>query len=335
MRTIAINGFGRIGRAAFKIALANRKIKIAALNDLTDTKTLAYLLKYDSAYGRFKGSVGYDAQHLIVNGKKYPVLSQPDPAKLPWKKMKVDVVLECTGVFDKNEDLKKHLRAGAKKVILSAPAKDEMTQTLVLGTESTRANLGKNDRIISNASCTTNCIAPIMQVLVSKFGVEKAIMTTVHAYTASQKLVDSPDAKDLRRGRAGAVNLVPSTTGAAKATAKVVPQLKDKFDGIAIRVPVICGSLADITVLLTKETTVEKLNRAFMAAAQSQLYKNILAVTGDLDQLGSADIIGLDYSCLIDLPFTRLVGGNLAKILAWYDNEWGYSRRLVEMALLA
>jgi len=334
MRTIAINGFGRIGRAAFKIALANKKIKIAAINDLTNTKTLAYLLKYDTVYGRFAGKVGYDAQNLIVNGRKYPVLSQADPAKLPWKKMGVDVVLECTGVFEKNDELKKHLQAGAKKVILSAPAKDDATQTLVLGTDLTKQIIGKNEKIISNASCTTNCIAPIMQVLVSKFGVDKAIMTTIHAYTASQKLVDGPDAKDLRRGRAGAANMAPSTTGAAKATAKVVPSLQDKFDGIAVRVPVICGSLSDITAVLSKEVTVEKLNQAFVAASKTPLLKDILGVTGDLDELASSDVIGSDYSCIVDLKFTRVVGGNLVKILAWYDNEWGYSRRLVELALL-
>lgn len=333
MRTIAINGFGRIGRAAFKIALADRKIKIAAINDLADTKTLAYLLKYDSAYGTFNGKVNYDNSHLIINGKKYPVLSQPDPAKLPWKNMKVEVVLECTGVFEKNEDLKKHLKAGAKRVVLSAPAKDDLTQTLVFGTELTKDAIGKNNKIVSNASCTTNCIAPIMQVLASKFGVEKAILTTIHAYTASQKLVDSPDRKDLRRGRAGAVNMVPSTTGAAKAAAKVVPQLKDIFDGIAVRVPVICGSLSDITAVLAKEVTEEKLNQAFIRASKDKLYKGIIGVTGDLDELGSSDVIGKDYSCIIDLKFTRVVGGNLVKILAWYDNEWGYSRRLVEMAL--
>lgn len=332
MRKIAINGFGRIGRAAFKIALKNKKVKVVAINDLTDTKTLAYLLKYDSVYGHFDGKVGYDSQNIIVNGKKYPVISQPDPAKLPWKKMKVDVVLECTGVFNKYNDLKKHLKAGAKKVILSAPAKDDMTQTLVLGTELTKENINKSEKIISNASCTTNCIAPIMQILNSKFGIEKAIMTTIHAYTASQKLVDGPDSKDLRRGRAGAINMVPSTTGAAKATTKVVAGLDDMFDGIAVRVPVPCGSLSDITAVLKKDTDVEKLNKAFISASKSPLFKDILGVTGDLDELGSSDIVGMDYSCVVDLKFTRVVGGNLVKVLAWYDNEWGYSNRLVEMA---
>lgn len=277
MKKIAINGFGRIGRAAFKIALADRRLKIAAINDLADTRTLAYLLKYDSVYGNFAGRVSYEAKNLIVNGKKIPVFAEKNPARLPWKHLGIDVVLECTGVFEKNEELKMHLQAGAKKVILSAPAKDDATQTLVLGTELTRQALGKNDKIVSNASCTTNCIAPVMQILESKFGIDKAIMTTIHAYTASQKLVDGPDAKDLRRGRAGALNMAPSTTGAAKAAVKVVPTLKEKFDGIAIRVPVPCGSLSDITAVLKKEVTVEEINKAFSAAAKNPLFAGVLS----------------------------------------------------------
>ncbi|MEK7167899.1 MAG: glyceraldehyde 3-phosphate dehydrogenase NAD-binding domain-containing protein, partial [Patescibacteria group bacterium] len=262
MKTIAINGFGRIGRAAFQIALAKKNLKVAAINDLTDTKTLAYLLKYDSVYGRFNGKVGFDKENLIVNNEKYRVFAQKDPSKLPWKKLGVDIVLECTGVFEKKSDLEMHLKAGAKKVVLSAPAKDEV-QTLVFGTDLTQKALGKNEKIVSNASCTTNCIAPVIQVLESAFGIEKAIMTTMHAYTASQKLVDGPDSKDPRRGRAAALNMVPSTTGAAKATALVVPSLKDKFDGIAVRMPVICGSISDITAVLKKNATVEEVNDAF------------------------------------------------------------------------
>ncbi|MEK7653397.1 MAG: type I glyceraldehyde-3-phosphate dehydrogenase [Patescibacteria group bacterium] len=332
-KQIAINGFGRIGRAAFKIALNTKGVKVVAINDLGDAQTLAYLLRYDSVYGRFPGKVGYDQNNLIVNGRKYPVLAEKDPGRLPWKKMGVEVVLECTGVFEKQEDLKKHLRAGAKKVVLSAPGKDETTQTLVFGTELTKKTLGKNEAIVSNASCTTNCIAPVMQILFSKFGVEKAIMTTIHAYTASQKIVDGPDAKDLRRGRAGAANLAPSTTGAAKATTKVIPEIQDKFDGIAIRVPVICGSLSDITAVLKKSVTAEDVNRAFISAAKQPLYKNILAVTGPDDEITSTDVIGTEYSAIVDLKFTRVVGGNLVKVLAWYDNEWAYSKRLVEMAM--
>ncbi|MFA6594006.1 MAG: type I glyceraldehyde-3-phosphate dehydrogenase [Candidatus Buchananbacteria bacterium] len=328
---IAINGFGRIGRCALKIALEKRGTEIVAINDLTDTRTLAYLLKYDTVYGRYGKKVAYDKQNIIVGGKKIPVFAEKDPAKLPWKKYKVDVVLECTGVFEKAEDLKKHAQAGAKKVILSAPAKDEVT-TLVFGTELTKKIIGR-DKIVSNASCTTNCIAPVMQILHSKFGVEKSIMSTIHAYTASQRLVDGPDAKDLRRGRAGAANMAPSSTGAAKAAILVIPDLKNKFDGISIRVPVICGSLSDITAVLKKNVTVEEINDAFRKMASHPLYKNILAVAEDDDELVSSDVIGTTQSAIVDLKYTRVVDGNLVKILAWYDNEWGYSNRLVEMAL--
>ncbi len=328
---LAINGFGRIGRAAFKIALEKKEIQIVAINDLTDTRTLAYMLKYDSVYGRYNKKVTYDDNNLIINGKKIPVFAEKDPTKLPWKKLKVEVVLECTGVFEKKEDLIKHIQAGAKKVVLSAPAKDDVL-TLVFGTELTNKNIGK-EKIISNASCTTNCIAPIMQILHSNFGVEKAIMTTVHAYTASQKLVDGPDSKDLRRGRAGAVNMAPSSTGAAKATTLVIPELKDKFDGLSIRVPIICGSLSDITAVLKRNVTTEEINQIFIKMSKHPMYKKILGVTGSDDELTSTDIIGTNYSTIIDLKYTRVVGGNLIKILAWYDNEWGYSCRLVEMAL--
>jgi len=328
---LAINGFGRIGRAAFKIALEKRGVQIVAINDLTDTRTLAYMLRYDSVYGRYNKVVSYDEKNLIVAGKKIPVFAEKDPAKLPWKKLGVDVVLECTGVFEKKEDLAKHIQAGAKKVVLSAPAKDD-TMTLVFGTELTKKNIGK-EKIISNASCTTNCIAPVMQVLHSTFGIDKAIMTTVHAYTASQRLVDGPDPKDLRRGRAGAVNMAPSSTGAAKATALVIPDLKEKFDGISIRVPVVCGSLSDITALLKRDVTPEEINQAFVKMSKHPMYKNVLGVTGPDDELASTDIIGTNYSTIVDLKYTRVVEGNLIKVLAWYDNEWGYSNRLVEMAL--
>lgn len=331
MTKIAINGFGRIGRAAFKIALSKKNVQVVAINDLTDPKTLSYLLKYDSVYGRLEKTIGYDKSNIIVNGKKYPVLSEKDPSKLPWKKMGVDVVLECTGVFEKFEELQMHIKAGAKKVVLSSPAKDEKTPTLVMGTDSTKKNIGKSN-IISNASCTTNCIAPVMQVLESQFGIEKSLMTTIHAYTATQKLVDSPDAKDLRRGRAGAVNMAPSTTGAAKATALVIPELKDKFDGIAVRVPIICGSLSDITAILKKNVTAEQINKAFITAAKKPDLKGILGIAGPDDEIVSTDVIKTTYSTIVDLKYTRVVGGNLIKVLAWYDNEWGYSNRLVEMA---
>lgn len=328
---IAINGFGRIGRATFKIALEKKGVQVVAINDLIDTRTLAYMLKYDSVYGHYNKKISYDDKNLIVNGKKIAVFTEKDPIKLPWKKMNVDVVLECTGIFEKKEDLMKHLKAGAKKVVLSSPPKDDTT-TLVFGTELSKKRIGK-EKIISNASCTTNCIAPVMQILHSTFGVDKAIMTTVHAYTATQKLVDGPDIKDLRRGRAGAVNMAPSTTGAAKATALVIPELKNKFDGMSIRVPIICGSLADITAVLKRDVTLEEVNQVFIKMSKHQMYKNIVGITESDDELVSTDIIGTNYSAIIDLKYTRVVGGNLIKILAWYDNEWGYSCRLVEMAL--
>ncbi len=328
---IAINGFGRIGRAAFKIAWENKKAQIVAINDLTDTRTLAYMLRYDTVYGRYGHKVSYDEKNIIVDGKRIPVFAEKDPSKLPWKKLGVETVLECTGVFEKKAELEMHLKAGAKKVVLSAPAKDEVL-TLVFGTVFTKDNIGKQ-KVISNASCTTNCIAPVMQVLESSFGIEKAIMSTVHAYTQTQKLVDGPDKGDNRRGRAGAQNIVPSTTGAAKASALVIPSLKGKFDGISLRVPVACGSLSDITALLKKDVTVEQVNEAFKKAAGNPLYKKVLAVTEPDDELVSSDIIGTPYSTIIDLKFTRVVGGNMIKVLAWYDNEWGYTCRLIEMAL--
>jgi len=328
---IAINGFGRIGRAALKIAMDTKGAQIVAINDLTDTRTLAYLLRYDTVYGRYNRKVSYDDKNLIVDGKKIPVFAEKDPSKLPWKKLGVDVVLECTGFFTKKAELEMHLKAGAKKVVLSAPAKDEV-MTLVFGTKFTQANL-KKEKIISNASCTTNNTASTMQVLEDNFGIEKAILNTIHAYTATQKLVDGPDSKEVRRGRAAAANIVPSTTGAAQATTLVIPELKGNFDGISLRVPVACGSISDITAILKKNTTVEEINAAFVKASKSPFYKKVLAVTGEDDELVSSDIIGTTYSAIIDLKYTRVVGGNLVKVLAWYDNEWGYTNRLVEIAM--
>ncbi|MDD2807730.1 MAG: type I glyceraldehyde-3-phosphate dehydrogenase [Patescibacteria group bacterium] len=329
---IAINGFGRIGRAAFKIALANKKLEVVAINDLMDTKTLAHLLKYDSVYGQYPPSISATSNGIKVNGVVYPVYAEKEPAKLPWAKHGVDVVLECTGYFTSKAGASEHLKGGAKKVVISAPAKDTATQTLVFGTKFSNDLIkrGKSDAVVSNASCTTNCISPVMQVLESKFGVGKAMMTTVHSYTADQNLVDGPH-KDLRRARAAAHNIVPTTTGAAIATTEVVPKLKNLFDGIAIRVPTICGSLSDITaVVKRKSVTVEEINQEFIKAAKDPMFKNILAVS--TKPLVSGDFIGTSYSSIVDLEFTRVVGGNMVKVLAWYDNEWGYSNRLVEMA---
>lgn len=331
-KRLAINGFGRIGRAAFKVALTKKNLKVVAINDLTTPAMLAYLLKYDTVYGRYDKKVEAAKDGLKVDGVFYPVLQEKDPARLPWQKMKVNVVLECTGHFTSSEAAQSHLKAGAKRVIISAPAKDETTQTLVYGTNYSEQCLKwkKCDQVVSMASCTTNCIAPAIQVLQSAFGVEKAIMTTVHAYTSTQNLVDGPS-QEISRTRASANNLIPTSTGAATATTKVIPELQNKFDGIAIRVPVICGSLADITAVLKKSVTVKEVNEAFRKAAKSPLFKGILDISDD--HRVSSDYIGDLHSAIVDLEFTRVVGGNLVKVLAWYDNELAYSARLVEMAI--
>lgn len=332
MKRIAINGFGRIGRAAFKVALAKKNVKVVAINDLTTPKMLAYLLQYDTVYGRYNKKVQAVKNGLKVNGVIYPVLSEKDPSRLPWKHLKVDVVLECTGHFTSSQSSQAHLNAGAKRVIISALAKDDATQTMVYGTDYSDDCIkkGKCKPIISMASCTTNCIAPAIQVLSSSFGVEKAIMTTIHAYTSTQNLVDGPS-QEISRTRASANNLIPTSTGAATATVKVIPKLQNKFDGISIRVPVICGSLSDITAVLKKSVTVEEVNKAFKNAAQNPMFKGILDVSND--HRVSSDYIGDSHSSIIDLEFTRVVGGNLVKVLAWYDNELAYSTRLVEMSI--
>jgi len=332
MIKIAINGFGRIGRAAFKAALENKNLEVVGINDLMDNKTLAHLLQYDTVYGEYPKKIQGTKEGIKVNGKLYPVFEEKEPAKLPWKKLNVDVVLECTGIFRDKKTASEHLKAGAKRVIISAPDKDGTTQNLVFGTKHSADCLKskKCDPVISMASCTTNCISPVMQVLESRFGVEKAMMTTVHSYTADQNLVDGPH-KDLRRARAAAGNIVPTTTGAAIATTKVVPSLKNLFDGIALRVPTVCGSVSDITaVLKRKKVTARQVNDEFKKAVKNPLYKNILAVSGK--PLVSSDFVGNPNSSIVDLEYTKVVGGNLVKVLAWYDNEWAYSLRLVEMA---
>ena len=322
---LAINGFGRIGRASFKIAL-DKKIKVEAINDLTDTRTLANLLKYDTVYGIYDKRVSYDQNNLIVNGKKYPVFAIPEPKKLPWKKLKIDVVLECTGRFVNGDDAYAHVKAGAKKVIISAPVKGEgNVSTCLMGVND--SDLGKS-QVVSNASFTTNSIGPLTALIDSKFGVEKALLTTIHSYTSTQNLVDLAH-KDLRRSRAAAQNIIPTTTGAAIATTKVLPHLEGKFDGLAIRVPTICGSLSDLTYLLKKNVTVEQLNNAIKTASTKSL-KGILGYSEE--PLVSTDIIKTEFSAIVDGLSTKVVDGNLVKILAWYDNEWAYSTRLVEMA---
>jgi len=321
---VAINGFGRIGRASFKIILdSHPKLNVVAINDLTDTETLAHLLQYDSCYGKYSKKVGHTKDSIVVAGKKYPVFSQKDPLALPWKKLKVDVVLECTGRFRGKEDASAHLTAGAKKVVISAPGKE--CKTIVLGVNEEK--LTKSDNVLSCASCTTNCLAPATSVIKGKFGIKKALMSTVHAYTADQNLVDGPH-KDLRRARGAAINMVPTTTGAAVAVTETIPSLKGKFDGMAIRVPVPVGSLCDVTFLLNKKTTIEAVNAEFVKASKGKL-KGILEASEE--ELVSSDIVGNPHSSIVDLKSTALVGGDLLKVVAWYDNEWGYSNRLVDL----
>lgn len=328
MPKIAINGFGRIGRNVFKAGFSKAGFNVVAVNDLTDPATLAHLLKYDSSYHTWDKSVSSDEDELIVAGKKIKVFAEKDPRNLPWKKLGVDIVLECTGRFTDFEGASQHLAAGAKRVILSAPAKGGGVPTHVLGVNHKGA--GKKAKVINNASCTTNCIAPVAAVLHSAFGVRKAMMTTIHAYTADQNLQDGPH-KDLRRARGAAQNIVPTTTGAATATTEVIPELKGLFDGLSIRVPVPVVSLSDFTFVLKKRVSVEQVNEALMKASQNPLWKGILEVTEK--ELVSNDFVGSSASCVVDLPLTKVVDGDLVKVIAWYDNEMGYSHRLAEMAL--
>ncbi len=323
---VAINGFGRIGRNAFKVAFERSDLEIVAINDLTDTKTLAHLLKHDSNYGTYHQEVGHDDKGIIVNGQHIDVLSETDPAKLPWKEHNVDVVIESTGFFVDPAKAKAHVDAGAKKVVLSAPAKGEGASTVVLGVNEDVLN--NADDIISNASCTTNCITPVMAVLESNFGIDKAMMTTVHSYTASQKLQDAP-AKDLREARNAAENIVPTTTGASIAAAKAMPSLAGVFGGMSVRVPTPVVSLSDFVVITKKPVTVDQVNAAFKSAAREPYYQGILDVTEE--ELVSSDFIGNSHSAIVDLKLTAVVGGTMLKVVAWYDNEWGYSNRLVEV----
>lgn len=329
---VAINGFGRIGSQAFRVAYSNYKkdIEIVAINDPGPVDDAVFKLKYDSVYHAFDGEVTSDEEHLIVDGEKIPKLTELEPAKLPWADLDVDIVLECTGVFREKAQAAQHLDAGAKVVIISAPAKgDEPVGTYVMGVNHTE-HKAKEEPVISNASCTTNCIAPVMKILEEGFGIEKALMTTVHAYTADQRLVDGSH-KDPRRARSAGINIIPTTTGAAKATGLTVPAVQGKFDGISIRVPIPVGSLSDITVLLKKDTTIEEVNDAFTKASETKELEDILGVT--TDPIVSSDIIGNPLSSIVDLSLTNVVGGNLVKVVAWYDNEAGYSYRMIEQAI--
>ena len=346
MIKVGINGFGRIGRLAFRIVVLKHlnEIEFAAINTSGSMPATgwSYLTNYDTMYRAFQYKVeGKDLKdpkevtdedpligELMISerGVKVPVLAQKDPAKIPWRKYGVDVVIESTGLFTKKEDAVKHAIGGAKRVVISAPAKGENVGTYVVGVN----EIEGSPEVISNASCTTNCVAPIMAVLESKFGIEKAAMTTIHAYTDDQNLQDGSH-KDLRRARAAAQNIVPTSTGAAIATTETIPSLKDKFDGVALRVPVTTGSITDFAVILKKDVTVEEVNQAFKDASENPIYKGILAVSEE--ELVSSDIIGRSESAVVDLPLTQVIGGNLVKVFAWYDNEWGYANRLVEQVI--
>lgn len=320
---VAINGFGRIGRHAFKFLLANPNIEVVAINDLTDNKTLAHLLKYDSVHGKFNGTVDYDDQYLIINGKKIHALAERNPAALPWASLGVDVVLESTGFFTDKDKAMAHITAGAKKVVISAPATGDM-KTIVLGVNDNV--LDGSEQVLSNASCTTNCLAPMVKVLDEMYGIEHGFMTTIHAYTSDQNLQDSPH-KDLRRARAAAYSIVPTSTGAAKAVGLVLPHLKGKLNGNAMRVPIPDGSVTDFTCVLKKPATVEEINAAFKSASEGSL-KGILEY--NTDPIVSIDIVGNAHSCIFDSELTMVIGTTV-KVVGWYDNETGYSARVADL----
>jgi glyceraldehyde 3-phosphate dehydrogenase len=325
MARVAINGLGRIGRATLKILMETPGLDLVAANDIASADQVAYLLRYDSVYGRYDKSVSVAEDALVVGGHRLALLSERNPARLPWRALDVDVVFECTGTFTRRDDLAKHVAAGAKYVLLSAPAAGDDVETIVHGVNTPR----QGTTIISCASCTTNCMTPVMEILGRRIGVRKALMTTIHAYTASQNIVDGPH-KHLRRGRAGAANFVPTSTGAAAATTKALPELRGRFDGLAVRGPVAIGSLADIVVLTARQTSVDEVNRVFGEEAVTDRYRGVVGASGD--PLVSSDIIRDSRASVVDLGMTRLVDGDLLKVMSWYDNEWGYSSQLVREA---
>ena len=327
MTKIAINGFGRIGRSAAKIILGRDDLELVAVNDLADPETLLFLLRHDSIYGIFDKPLSISDKEIKISEKRVHFYAEKEPARLPWQALNIDVVIESTGVFLTSDLCRDHLKAGAKKVVISAPAEDDRIPTYLIGVN---ADKYQGEEIISNASCTTNCIAPTIKVLNDNFGVKQALLTTIHSYTADQNLVDGPH-KDLRRARSAAINIVPTTTGAAKTVTKIITELDKKFDGLAIRVPSPIVSLSDIVATIERPTTIDALNKKFEEAADNEM-KNILAVSDE--PLVSSDLIGNTASAIIDLTLTNVIGGNLVKVIAWYDNEWGYSCRLVEMAKL-
>lgn len=322
---VGINGFGRIGRNVFRVIAEREGIDVVAINDLTDARTLSILLKYDSVHGRFKGDIEEKDNALVVKGKEIRLTKERDPVKLPWKELGVEVVIESTGIFTKKADCEKHLEAGAKKVILSAPAKDQLDATIVMGINDN--DLKPEHKIVSNASCTTNCLGPLVKVINDNFGIEKGLMTTIHAYTNDQKVTDLMHS-DLRRARAAAINIIPTTTGAAKAIGEVIPELKGKLDGMAMRVPVANGSVTDLVVSVKKKVSIEEINNVMKAASENEL-KGILEYC--VDPIVSSDIIDNAHSCIFDSLSTYVIGDNLVKVIGWYDNEWGYSNRMVDL----
>jgi glyceraldehyde 3-phosphate dehydrogenase len=325
MATVAINGLGRIGRAALKILLDADGLDLVAVNDIADADNLAYLIKYDTVYGRYHHEVSAAAGALVIDGRRIPALAERDPANLPWADLGVELVLECTGIFTTADQLEKHVQAGASYVILSAPTNSDTVPTVVHGVNRPQGQ----PQIISCASCTTNCITPVIEIAQRRLGVERAVMTTVHAYTAGQQLVDGPS-KSFRRGRAGAANLVPTSTCAARATTRAVPELAERFDGIAVRAPIPVGSIADIVFDASRPTTIEEVNQAFQQEAATVRYEGILGVSED--PLVSADIVGDPRAAVIDLALTRVVDGTLVKVMAWYDNEWGFTHQMIREA---
>ena len=326
MAKVAINGFGRIGRATFKVIRETPELDLVAINDIAPVENLAYLLNYDTVYGKYEDRVEVENGNLVVGGEEYEFLSVKDPSQLPWEEMEVDIVFECTGIFRTGEDLKMHLDAGAKFAILSAPPKSEDVPTVVHG-----VNVPSGEtRVVSCASCTTNSITPVVEVMNRRFGVQKAMLTTIHAYTSSQSIVDAP-AKKIRRGRAGAANFVPTSTGAAIATTKALPELEGRFDGVAVRGPIPVGSVSDLVFVLEQDTTVEEVNQIFREEAASDKYRGIMGATDD--PIVSSDIVGDPHASLVDLGMTTVVDGNLVKIMAWYDNEWGFTNQMIREAL--
>ncbi len=323
----AINGLGRIGRAVFKIVLDTPELEVVAINDLIPGDNLAYLLKYDTVYGRYDKKVSAEDDKLVVGGKAYPLFAQKEPAQLPWAELGVDTVFECTGIFRTTEALEKHLQAGARQVILSAPAKSDDIVTIVYGVNHPESEALE---VISCASCTTNCITPVVEVIGRRIGLKKAMMTTIHAYTSSQGIVDGPSSK-WRRGRAGAANLVPTSTGAAVATTKVMTEYKGLFDGVAVRAPVPVGSIADIVLVTERDTSVEEVNNICREEAAREQYARVLGLSED--PIVSSDIIQSPYASIVDLTMTQVVDGDLVKVMSWYDNEWGYANQMVRQAV--